>query len=54
MLMTIQRLQLGKGVVGFMRATLGFEQEIMREGMQLLPDSGYLILTLSYSLRATQ
>ena len=24
---------MGKGMVAFLRATLGFEQEIMREGM---------------------
>ncbi|KAF2691231.1 hypothetical protein K458DRAFT_412536 [Lentithecium fluviatile CBS 122367] len=31
--------QLGKGVVTFMRATLGFEQDIMREASQTLSDA---------------
>jgi hypothetical protein len=26
-------IQLGKGVVGFMRATMGFEPDVMRDGM---------------------
>jgi hypothetical protein len=31
----LTRFQTGKGVVGFLRALLGFEQEIMREGGRL-------------------
>lgn len=39
-----EALQLGKGVVAFVRATLGFEQEIMRQGGSM--DCSHLNLPL--------